>query len=76
VHPQVHQLPRLDAGDRLLELAEDPDLDAAARTILEHALDQVVGDLLVVDEQLLPGAADEGGEQLARRFRADDQAIV
>ncbi len=76
VQPQAQQLPRLDAGDRLLELAEDPDLDAAARAILQHALDQVVADLRVVDEQLLLGAADERGQQLARRFRADDQTIV
>ena len=48
----------------------------ARRPILQHAQNQVVADLRVVDEQLLLRLADERGQQLARVLRADHEAVV
>ena len=60
----------------LLDLTDHADLDAGPDPVLKHPLNEVVAHLRVVDQELLSGLADERGQQLPRRFRADDEAVV
>ena len=48
----------------------------ARDAVLDDPLDQVVADLGVVDQQLLPRPPDERGQELARGLRADDEPVV
>ena len=53
VQAQAGQRPRVDAVESLVDLADDTDLDAGLAPLGERAQHHAVGDLDVVDEQLL-----------------------
>ncbi len=77
VQPQVRQLARNQrrrSPCRTLPMTRIS--TPALRALLQHAQDEVVADLRVVDQQLLPRPLDERRQHLARGLRADDQAIV
>ena len=59
VEPHVGQRPGGQARHGLGDLADDADFDAGLGALAEQPQHQLVGDPLVVDQQLLAGGADE-----------------
>ena len=68
VQAQAGQRPGRDAVQALVDLADDADLDAGLAPLGERAQRHAVGDLDVVDQQLLARPGDERGQRLARDF--------
>ena len=64
------------AGQSLLDLADDANLDAGLLPLLERTQNHPIRHPDVVDQQLLFRAADKRRQQLARALRTDDEAIV